>query len=145
MVDRRRARILAMQGLCQLEVLGSDWLAQMDEFLADEGDSAAVQEYARGLVKGIWSELGVVDEPMQAASQHWDLKRMTVVDRNILRVAIRELLNADSAVPPRVAVDEAIEIGKVFGSAESPAFINGVLDHVMKAVVPGAALATNQG
>ena len=145
MVDRRRARILAMQGLCQLEVLGSDWLAQMDEFLADEGDSAAVQEYARGLVKGIWSELGVVDEPMQAASQLWDLKRMTVVDRNILRVAIRELLNADSAVPPRVAVDEAIEIGKVFGSAESPAFINGVLDHVMKAVVPGAALATNQG
>ena len=112
---------------------------------ADEGDSAAVQEYARGLVKGIWSELGVVDEPMQAASQLWDLKRMTVVDRNILRVAIRELLNADSAVPPRVAVDEAIEIGKVFGSAESPAFINGVLDHVMKAVVPGAALATNQG
>src|ERR1043166_5114385 len=145
MVDRRRARILAMQGLCQLEVLGSDWLAQMDEFLADEGDFAAVQEYARGLVKGIWSELGVAAEPMQAASQLWDLKRMTLVHRNILRVAIRELLNADSAVPPRVAVDEAIEIGKVFGSAESPAFINGVLDHVMKAVVPGAALATNQG
>jgi transcription antitermination factor NusB len=144
MIDRRRARILAMQALCQLEVLGTDWLGQMDEFLADEGDTAAVQDYARGLIKGIWPDLAVVDEPMQSASEHWDLKRMTVVDRNILRVAIRELLNADAAVPPRVALDEAIEIGKIFGGAESPAFINGVLDHVMKAVAPGAELATNQ-
>jgi N utilization substance protein B len=97
------------------------------------------------LINGIWPNLAVVDEPMQAASQHWDLKRMTAVDRNILRVAIRELLNAEAAVPARVAVDEAIEIGKVFGSAESPAFINGVLDHVMKAVTPGSELAANQG
>ena len=137
MIDRRRSRILAMQALCQLEVLEGEWFSQIDEFLADENDGAGEQEYARGLIRGIWTDLAVVDERMQSASHNWDLKRMSSVDRNILRVATRELMHPDSAVPPRVAIDEAIEISKVYGSVESPAFINGVLDFVLKTVTPG--------
>ena len=136
MIDRRRSRILAMQSLCQLEALGGEWLAQLDEFLGDEGDAAPVQEYARRLVTDIWSGLESLDQKIAAASEHWDVKRMSCVDRNIIRAAVGELQNA--AVPPRVAVDEAIEIGKLYGSAESPAFINGVLDQVLKTMTQPA-------
>lgn len=143
MIDRRRSRILAMQSLCQLEALGDDWLSQLDDFLADEGDVPAVQAYARELVRAIWPGLAALDERIAAASEHWDVKRMPVVDRNILRVGVRELLNADPAVPPRVAMDEAIEIGKLFGTAESPAFINGVLDQVLKSLSPATTVEQN--
>lgn len=134
MIDRRKARVLAMQALCQLEVLGDEWLAQLDEFVADEGDESGVQQYAKGLITGVWTELAAVDQLLQSVSQHWDVKRMSTVDRNILRVGVRELMNVDGAVPPHVTINEAIELGKLYGSAESASFINGLLDGVHKAL-----------
>lgn len=131
MTDRHQARVLAMQALCQLETLGEEWLAQLDDFVADEGAPAAVQQYARHLVRDAWTNLAAIDEALQSVADNWELKRMAMVDRNTLRVAACELLHR-SDIPPKVAINEAVEIAKSFGIAESPAFINGVLDALIK-------------
>lgn len=131
MTDRHSARVLAMQALCQLETLGDDWLAQLNDFVADEGAPLGVQQYARQLARDAWSNLPRIDEALQVVAENWELKRMMMVDRNILRVAACELL-LRSDIPPKVAINEAVEIAKSFGAAESPGFINGVLDALLR-------------
>ncbi len=138
MVDRHQARILAMQSLCQLEVLADDFAADLDAFLAEETDSSAVRAYARELVTEVWSNLEAVDQAIQAVAEHWEIKRMATVDRNTLRVAVGELLYRPG-VPPAVVINEAVEIGKTFGAADSGAFINGVLDGVVRRRAEAAA------
>ncbi|MEK6643486.1 MAG: transcription antitermination factor NusB [Planctomycetota bacterium] len=131
MIDRRQSRILAMQFLCQIEGVGQEVLSQLDEFLADESEDVGVREYARDLVTDAWRNTTAIDGHIQAVAVRWDVKRMTTVDRNILRVAVCEMMHR-STVPPNVVINESIEIGKLFGTAESGAFINGVLDGVAK-------------
>lgn len=131
MTDRRQARILALQALCQWEALREHFLSQLDEYLADESAIDSVREYARTLVKEVVADCGVIDTDIQTAAQNWELRRMAAVDRNTLRVAVCELRH-HSDVPPRVVMNEAIEIGKAFGTAESAGFINGVIDAVLK-------------
>jgi transcription antitermination factor NusB len=131
MIDRRPARILAMQALCQLEVLAEHFLPQLDEFLAEEPHKAGVRDYARDLVRDAWAHLAELDQRIQEVAEHWELKRMAAVDRNVLRIAVCELFHRPD-VPPAVAIDEAVEIGKGFGTAESGAFINGILDALVK-------------
>ena len=141
MTDRHPARVLAMQALCQLETLGEDWLAQLNDFVADEGAPLGVQQYARQLVRDAATNLPRIDEALQAVAENWELKRMMMVDRNILRVAACELL-LRSDIPPKVAINEAVEIAKSFGAAESPGFINGVLDALVKKREPNPAAET---
>lgn len=131
MVDRHHARILAMQALCQLEVLDADFLSELDAFLSDENPPRAVQDYARALVEAARTDRAAIDAAIGAAAENWDVKRMAPVDRNMLRVAVCELRHRPE-VPPRVVVTEAIEIGKSFGTAESGGFINGVLDAILR-------------
>lgn len=130
MPDRRKARILAMQALCQLEVLGEDFLPQLAGFLAEETRKQAVRDYAQRLVLEAWRQRAGLDECIQNVAEHWELKRLATVDRNALRVAVFELLHRPD-VPPHAVIDEAVEIGKTFGTADSGAFINGILDAVL--------------
>ena len=120
-----------MQSLCQHEVLDESFLAQLDEFLADESPGADVVDYARELVRDCEGRLEEIDAAIQGSAEHWDVKRMAAVDRNTLRVAVCELLHRPD-VPAKVAINEAVDIGKLFGTAESGGFINGVLDAVLK-------------
>lgn len=122
-----------MQAMCQFEVIESSILTQLDEFLADESPSSAAIEYARDLV--LWSvkHLDELDAHIQKVAEHWDVKRMSPVDRNVIRVAACELLRSTD-VPHAVAINEAVEIGKTFGTAESGAFINGILDAIVKSL-----------
>lgn len=144
MIDRRQSRILAMQALCQVEVLGDDWLAQLDDFLADEGAAAEIQDYARGLVRQVWPNLAEIDGRIQAAAEHWDVKRMVSIDRNVLRVAVAELTQSPS-LSPKIVMNEAIEIAKQFGAADSPGFVNGLLDAIVKhSAVPPPGPETQQ-
>ncbi len=133
MSDRRRARILAMQALCVHEALPDDFPPQLDAFLADDDPPTAVQDYARGLVRDAWDHAAAIDKRLQGAADNWDIARMAIVDRNILRVAVCELLHRPD-VPPKAVIDEAIEIAKTFGAADSGAFINGILDAVLSSV-----------
>jgi transcription antitermination factor NusB len=129
MNPRRQGRILAMQALCQLDVQGDSFAQQLDGFLADAEASAAAREYARRLIEAVRARRTAYDELIRSISEHWDVQRMPLVDRNIVRVGVCELLEPLD-VPPAVAIDEAIEIAKEYGGADSPAFVNGILDAV---------------
>ena len=120
-----------MQVLCQLEVLGEDFLPQLDDFLADESRDRSVRDYARRLVLETWQRRESLDDCIQGVAEHWELKRMATVDRNVMRVAVCEMLHRPD-VPPHAAINEAVEIGKTFGTADSGAFVNGILDAVLR-------------
>lgn len=90
-----------------------------------------IRDYARQLLSGIKQYQDMIDTKIAAACEHWRLDRITHVDRNILRVGIYEMLFVPD-VPPRVSIDEAIELGKKYGNEDSRSFINGVLDKVMR-------------
>lgn len=88
-----------------------------------------LMHYAKSLVLGISRHQAELDAAITMASQRWKIERMTRIDRNIIRLAAYELLYTD--VPPKVAINEAIELAKLFGGDDSPAFINGVLNALM--------------
>ncbi len=131
MIDRHQARILAMQALCQFDVLQEDFERELVPFLSDESPPAGVLSYATSVARNARANLETIDELIESAAENWELKRMAPVDRNTLRVAVCELLYQEKT-PSRVLVNEAIEISRAFGTAESAGFINGVLDAVVK-------------
>jgi N utilization substance protein B len=124
---RRRGRELALQMLYQHELAGADvgtMLVSFDELLqAPE----AIREFAVSLARGVISRLAELDAHLVDQADNWRLERMAAVDRNILRLALYELL-FDADTPPAVVIDEAVEIAKRFGSERSSQFVNGVLD-----------------
>lgn len=119
-----------MQALCQWDAQGDESPDMIDEFLADMDASGSTAAYARDLVTTFWARRKNADRRLRAASTDWDPVRMSPVDRNVMRVAVVEMLG--TKVPPKVALNEAIEIGREYGGVDSPRFINGVLDQVMK-------------
>ncbi len=138
---RRRARELALQLLYQRDIAGTapeEMFARTDEYVNATPD---VQEYASRLVLGTISRLAELDERLGKQSEHWRLGRMPVVDRNLLRVALYELIHEDETPDP-VVIDEAVEIAKKFSTPSSAPFINGVLDGIRRTLygpreVPG--------
>lgn len=130
--DRRSSRILAMQALCQWEIQRDESSLSLTDFLAGQEASPEATAYASKLVMGFWRQRAEIDERVASASVKWDLARISPVERNIMRVAIVEFLSGK--VPAAVALDEAIEIGREYGGADSPRFINGVLDAVFKSM-----------
>ena len=127
---RREARILAMQALCCLDAQGDDALPVVDTLFAESEATADVRVRARTLVEAARARRDDFEADLKATVPAWDVARITLVDRNVLRVAAAELALADT--PPRVILNEAIEIAREYGSAESPAFVNGVLDAIYK-------------
>jgi N utilization substance protein B len=133
--DRRQARILAMQALCQWDVQRDESSAALDDFLVAQEAAEAAADYTRELVEAFWAQRQRVDDRIIAAAAKWDLARISPVERNVMRVTIVELLAG--TVPPNAALDEAIEIGREYGGADSPRFINGVLDVVLRRLSRG--------
>jgi N utilization substance protein B len=127
--------MVALQGLYELDIQRSPADADMGAVLAPWLAEADLQgepaDYARQLLSGAWAHHERYDQMIAGASDHWDVARMAVVDRNILRLGLYELIERPD-VPARVVIDEAIELGRTFGSAETPPFINGVLDAIWK-------------
>jgi transcription antitermination protein NusB len=135
---RRKAREVALQFLYQLDVNGaSDPTAFEGEFWSRHPVDAEARAFADTLVRGSKEHQARIDALIARYAEHWDLDRMAVVDRNILRLAVYELM-LDAEVPPKVAINEAIEIAKKFGTAESGRFINGVLDRIHRELRPAS-------
>ena len=129
---RRKAREVALQFLYQLDQHGeTDPASHEAEFWARHAVDDETRAFAASLVRGAARRHDEVDKIIAQYAEHWDLDRMGAVDRNILRLAVYELLEP-SSVPPKVAINEAIEISKKFGTRESSRFINVVLDRVHK-------------
>jgi transcription antitermination factor NusB len=131
-VDRRtRARELAIQGLYQLDVQGPDLLEHLDKFFAEEDCDEFVRELALGWTRGTWENLALCDQMINECTIKWQFKRLAPVDKSILRLAVYQLKFCPD-IPPKVVINEAIELAKKYSTDKSSAFVNGVLDAVLK-------------
>ena len=129
MGKRRSSRELALKFLYQFELNGGDLDEQIKLFLERNSSQEDVANFMKELVVSLIDKMEEIDEIIQKFSDHWILDRMTVIDRNILRMGACELL-FNFSTPPKVVINEAIDIAKKYGNEDSPEFINGVLDKV---------------
>ena len=143
MKSRRKAREIVLKVLYQCDTLGDFSDRQIEVYfesflnvtLADEDQDESVNDsgisFARSMLKGIFENLSILDERIAFSSTHWSVNRMSRVDRNILRLSSYELLFVEN-IPVNVTINEAVEIAKRYGAAESPMFVNGVLDNLAR-------------
>ncbi|MGC4114356.1 MAG: transcription antitermination factor NusB [Myxococcales bacterium] len=130
--SRSRGRERALQALYQVDLakaepmdaLANAWKAEETEAIDKEA-----QAFAEQLVKGVCAHLSDLDQKIESISHNWRVERMAKVDRNVLRLAVYELLYTPET-PRKVVLNEAVELAKIFGSDESGAFVNGILDKV---------------
>ena len=135
MGKRRKAREVALQLLYQLDVQGEgNPEPHLPEFWTRHPVDREAREFAEILIRGTKLHEPKIDEMISQYAKNWELDRMAVVDRNILRQGIFELLWMD--VPPKVAINEALEVAKKFSTHESSRFINGILDRIHKELRP---------
>ncbi len=131
-MDRRtRARELTMQALYQLDVQGPDLFEHLDRFFTEADEDDFVRKLASDWTKGTWENLEQCDEPIIASTIKWKFTRFSPVDKSILRLAVYQLKFCPD-IPPKVVINEAIELAKKFSTDKSPAFVNGVLDAILK-------------
>ena len=138
MGSRTKARECALQALYQLDTSGGDGKTALDGILSHFEDvDGETRSFASELVRGVQLDRMAIDDVIARSSTNWKIDRMARVDRNILRLAVFELLRRGD-VPVRVTLNEAIELGKKYGSEESSAFVNGVLDRIAHSSLPDA-------
>lgn len=131
MGQRRRAREYALQLLFQIDLSGGPPEAVFEDFWSGQKAGEEVRAFAERLVRGVWREREALDGVIASCAEHWRLDRMATVDRNVLRIAVFEMM-FETDTPAAVAIDEAIEVAKRFGGEDSGKFINGVLDAIRR-------------
>jgi transcription antitermination factor NusB len=131
-VDKRtRARELALQELYQLDVQGDAALGEMDTFFKSESDDDVVVGLAHSWAIGAWEKVQFCDILVEEAAVKWQMARLSQVDRSILRLSAYQLKFCDD-IPGKVVINEAIELAKKYSSKQSPGFVNGVLDAILR-------------
>ncbi len=133
MGKRRSSRELALKFLYQFELNEGNVDEQMNSFIELNSLKDEIEVFMKELVEAVIKQKKEIDEIIQKFSDNWLLDRMTVIDRNILRIGICELLS-DFSTPPKVVINEAVDIAKKFGNEDSPEFINGILDKIYKEI-----------
>ena len=128
---RRKGRIIALQVLFEVDRTRQVPARVLARRLQEESLSPSVQTFIAGLVEGVLENQAEIDMIISKFAPTWPINQLAVVDRNILREAIFEI-KMGGETPPRVAINEAVELSKVFGSESSPKFVNGVLGSVME-------------
>lgn len=128
---RRKAREETLRILFRLEFENKQVKKTLDQYWESKKTSEEIKEYSTWLVNGIISDQAKIDNIIQKASEHWRISRMTLVDRNILRMAVFELLYEEN-IAPAIVINEAIEIAKKYSGDEAAAFVNGILDAIRK-------------
>ena len=131
MKKRSRGREIALQALYQLDLCGEDQLDSIGEFLRQEESDREARAFAEKLLAGVHEHRGEIDKVIQGVAQNWDIARMAVIDRNVLRLGCYEMLH-EPDVPTKVAINEAIELAKRYSTEQSGAFVNGILDRIRK-------------
>jgi N utilization substance protein B len=129
---RRKARGLVLECLYAWEIGKEPAEKVLEDVLSRSAVDKETREFVARLYRATCEHADAIDAAIVQAAEHWALKRMAVLDRNLLRLATAELLYFKDEVPPKVAINEAIEIAKRYGSEESPRFVNGILDHILK-------------
>jgi transcription antitermination factor NusB len=131
---RRKAREIALAFLYQWDLRGDEVLPEFDDLLVKDRREPEVADYVKTLVRGTIEHRAEIDKRISEAAEHWRIERMAVIDRNVLRMATYEMEFRKDDVPPKVAINEAIELAKRFSTDQSGAFVNGVLDRVRRGI-----------
>jgi N utilization substance protein B len=134
---RRKARVAALQALYESDTSGHAALAALERLCAEESLTGSQAAFARELVEGVIEQRTAIDDVIRQAAPQWPVAQLSAIDRNILRLAIREILMNNGA-PIRAAISEAVELAKRFGSDNSAKFINGVLGSVSLSLTPSS-------
>ena len=132
---RHRARLIALQALYEVDLCGHSMQTCLAWSLPGTPLSVDGEAFAQRLVSGVIQNLDTLDSKIQAFAPAWPVNQLSVVDRNVLRLAIYEIV-IDTGTPPRVAINEAVEMAKYLGGESSPRFVNGVLGSIMESVRP---------
>ena len=135
MGSRRAARELALQYLFghefQNKMTPAEWLVQYSEDFQVESE---VAQFSKNLCEGVLKHKTEIDPVIQSHSAHWKLSRMSLVDINILRVAVFEMHFSSTPLAPKIVINEAIDIAKLYGTIDSGAFVNGIIDQIAKSM-----------
>ena|SRR3990167_9077387 len=138
MRKRTLAREAALKILYQAEILKREVEPTAAKFWAyeenEEPVDREVREFTQRIIVGVEKERDKIDEKISSYATNWQLKRMAVIDRNVLRIGVFELLYA-SDIPPKVSINEAVELAKRYGDLDSSKFVNGILDKIHKSEV----------
>src|SRR5574341_198883 len=129
MRNRTVARELALQALYQLDLRGDDIINEIDSFCRKSTEKQDVYKFAMALVDGCRLHIKEIDEKISSVTEHWELRRMAIIDKNILRLSTYELLFRND-IPPKVSINEAIELAKKYSTKNSGMFVNGILDKI---------------
>jgi N utilization substance protein B len=132
MGSRRKSRELALQALYQVDVTGDLAEKALYDLKHRNPEDPEMVEFSGALVSAVISNRDSIDRVIIKAAQNWTIDRMALIDRNIIRLGVAQLQYLEDQVPPKVAIDESIELAKKFGDEESGRFINGVLDKIFK-------------
>lgn len=127
-----RSRRLALQALCCLDAQGDEASSLAEEFIDDSRDDLDTRSRAKDLLRGARAQQEMIDQTLRRHARNWELSRLAMVDRNILRLGVYEMYETD--MPPKVVITEAMHLAQDFSTAESPRFINGILDAVAKEI-----------
>jgi N utilization substance protein B len=133
MGNRRRARELAMQALFYMDMRQGDPSEMLDHYCRCFAPPRKILPFFLKLVQGVLDSKPQLNEIIENFSSNWKVHRMSCVDRNVMRIAVYELMFCDE-IPSKVSINEAVDVGKKFGTEESGAFINGILDSIRIAI-----------
>ena len=131
MKERRTAREWAVQILFQLDLNPTELDTAFKGFWENKKAGTRARSFTESLVNGVNANLATIDGKIQDYAENWDMKRMAAVDRNILRLAMYEMLFRED-IPPIVTINEAVELAKAFSGFQSGRFVNGILDRARK-------------
>ena len=134
MGTRRQARELAMQALFYMDMQSNVSLQMLEYFCDNFRPPQKATSFFLSLVNGVIETRSDIDALIERYSKNWKISRMSCVDRNVMRIAVYELMHCED-IPPKVTINEAVDVGKKFGTEESGAFINGIMDSIRDALV----------
>lgn len=126
--QRRKGRAIALQTLFEVDCTGHDARKTLERLLVDTSLPEEIVAFCKELVLNVLNNISSIDDMIRRHAPTWPFDQIAIVDRNILRIGVYEILF--NAVPPKVAINEAVELAKTFGNNNSPRFINGVLGSV---------------
>lgn len=131
MSGRHKGRVLAVQFLFQRDINTGDLDLALQQFWTDHDTSSKIREFTEELIRGVEINRASLDEQLQTSADNWEVRRMGGVDRNVMRVALFEMLHRPD-IPPVVSINEAVDIAKELSSDESGRFVNGILDRARR-------------
>ena len=138
-MSRRHAREAALLTLFQMEFdTGEEHTACVSDFVMDEVEGLSDEDipYAQGLVQGTQAHLAEIDAEIERMAKEWKLQRMAAVDRNLIRMAYYEIQYQEEHIDPAVAINEAVELAKKYGSDDSSRYVNGILAAMQQSIQP---------